>query len=172
MSSSSLTPFTIFYYWCKNIYWCSFNVWNSCHFFSIFIHNILCEFSRQPLSDWISSKHEHTGTEQTPLFWLSLIRAHTSVPKTTRNSSGVSHILCRPAETHQKYPSEFAAVLKHTAIPQNLSCWEPQRIRSVWKQPPRTTLWCWVLSVNIGTASDSCETPSLRWRINCHLFLN
>lgn len=58
------------------------------------------------------------------------------------------HIFCVALwRRNRKYPSEFAAVLKHTAIPQNLSCWEPQRIRSVW----RTTLWYWVVSVNIGT---------------------
>ncbi len=57
---------------------------------------------------------------------------------------------------------------KHNAIPQNLSCQAPQWLISVWKHPPRTTLWYWVLSVNISPVSDSCETPSLCWQLNRH----
>lgn len=51
------------------------------------------------------------------------------------------------------------------AFLKNLSCQVPRRIVSVWKHPPRTTLWYFALSAN--TSSEwFMRDSSLRWQLN------
>lgn len=51
------------------------------------------------------------------------------------------------------------------AFLKNLSCQVPRRIVSVWKHPPRTTLWYFALSANTSSEWFVWDS-SLRWQFN------